>query len=220
MLQNKKAVIFDLDGTLIDSMGIWHDIDVAYLSKYGHELPSTLQKTIEGMSFTETAIYFKEHFSLEMEIEQIKEEFNQMAFYKYRHEVPLKEGVYDFLTYLKNNRVKMGIATSNSIELVKVVLENLKINHFFDCIVTSCEVKKGKPHPDVYLEASRKLAVEPTTCLVFEDIIVGVLAGKSAGMTVCGVEDAFCHHTREEMKEVADYYIHSFFELKDLLKER
>lgn len=130
MLENIKAVIFDLDGTLVDSMGIWKQIDIEYLAKYNIALPDDLQSSIEGMSFTETANYFKERFQIPEEIHEIKATWNEMTYKKYKNEVPLKEGTREFLNMLKSRDIKMGIATSNSRELVEVVIKSLQIDSF------------------------------------------------------------------------------------------
>ena len=97
MIQNMKAVIFDLDGTLVDSMWMWKQIDIDYLQRFGIELPEDLQASIEGKSFSETAMYFKERFELPDSLEQIKADWNEMAFDTYANKVPLKDGVADFL---------------------------------------------------------------------------------------------------------------------------
>jgi len=213
MLKNIKAVLFDLDGTLVDSMWMWRDIDIEFLGKYGIELPEDLQTKIEGMSFSETAEYFKNRFHMNDSLEQIKKEWNQMAWEKYTNEVPLKEGVIEFLKYLKSNNIKAGIATSNSRELVNLISEKLGIIDYFQSIRTSCEVERGKPSPDIYLLVSEDLGVSASQCLVFEDVISGVLAGKNAGMRVCAVYDLFSEADTVKKKELADYYINSFKEL-------
>ena len=213
MLKGKKAVIFDLDGTLIDSMSMWDDINVEYLGKFGLTVPENLQREISGMSFTECAIYFKEKFHLPDSIEEIKEVWNEMAMYKYTHEVPLKTGVLEFLKELKQRGIKTGIATSNSIELVEAVLDSLQIAKYFDEVHTSCEVQKGKPAPDIYLFVAKCLFVAPEQCLVFEDVPEGIIAGKRAGMQVCAVEDAFSNYMLEEKKKLADYYIVDYREV-------
>ena len=213
MLQNKKAVIFDLDGTLVDSMWMWKAIDIEYLGKFGISLPKTLQKDIEGMSFSETAVYFKETFQIPDSLEEIKATWNRMAYKKYTKEVPLKTGVKEFLDYCKKNGIKLGIATSNSRELVDATLEALNIREYFDCVMTACEVAKGKPAPDIYLAVAESVEVKPAECLVFEDIEMGILAGKSAGMEVCAVEDAFSMDQMELKKKLADYYIKDYYEI-------
>lgn len=213
MLKEIKAVIFDLDGSLVDSMWMWKQIDIEYLGKYGIELPKDLQKNIEGMSFSETAVYFKETFCLPETVEEIKAVWNRMAWDKYTHEVPLKRGVRELLDYCKNNGILLGIATSNSRQLAENVIHALGLDDYFRCIMTGCDVNKGKPAPDIYLAVARCLQVEPKDCLVFEDIVMGIMAGKSAGMRVCAVDDQYSRYQLEEKKAIADYFIEDFTQI-------
>ena len=216
MLQNKKALIFDLDGTLVDSMWMWKDIDIEYLGRFDIPLPPSLQKDIEGMSFSETAVYFKETFQLADSLEKIKSDWNEMAYEKYTKEVDFKRGAAALLEYCKKEGIKLGIATSNSRELVDATMEALGAKKYFDCIMTSCEVAKGKPAPDIYLAVAERLGVKPEECLVFEDIEMGILAGKNAGMEVCAIEDEFSMDQIEIKKELADYYIKDYLDINCL----
>ena len=213
-----KAVLFDFDGTLADSMWMWDDIDIEYLGSRGIALPDTLQKEIEGMSFSETAIFFKETFHLDDSLEEIKADWNRMAMDKYIHEVPLKTGVLEFLQLLKSDGIRMGIATSNSRELVDAALESLAIQDFFQTVTIGCEVAAGKPSPDIYLKVAERLQVCPEECLVFEDVPAGILAGKRAGMPVIAVQDNFSDSMTEEKKELADMYINDYNEMIRLWK--
>ena len=212
MILNKEAVIFDLDGSLVDSMWMWREIDIEYLGRFGIPLPEDLQARIEGMSFSETAVFFKEIFDIPDTIEQMKSDWNQMAWDKYMNEVPLKPGVAEFLTGCRQRGIKLGIATSNSRELVENVAAAHQLKDYFSCILTGCDVKRGKPSPDIYLAVAEKLQVNPANCLVFEDIIPGIQAGKNAGMEVCAVEDAYSIAVKEEKATLADYYIEDFFD--------
>lgn len=213
MLNNIEAVIFDLDGTLVDSMWMWREIDVEYLSHFDIEVPSDLQQAVEGMSFSETAQYFKERFNLPDPVEVIKMEWNKMAWDKYGNEVPLKKGVIEFLEELRSRGIKTGIATSNSKELVEHVLKSLNITEYFDSVRTSCEAKKGKPAPDIYLLVADDLQVDPKDCLVFEDLALGIMAGKGAGMRVCTVFDPYSEDDRDRKRKLADYYINTYFDI-------
>lgn len=213
MLKNIDAVLFDLDGSLVDSMWLWRDIDIEYLGRYGISLPGGLQADIEGMSFSETAVYFKERFQIPETVEKIKEDWNQMAWDKYTHQVPLKAGAGKFVQICREKGIRLGIASSNSRELIENVLRVHGILKFFDAVVTGCDVEKGKPAPDVYLEAARQCHVKPEHCLVFEDIVAGILAGKAAGMKVCAVEDEYSRYQEQEKRKLADYYIKDFTEI-------
>ena len=214
MLNGIKAVIFDLDGSLVDSMWIWKDIDIEYLGRFGISLPHNLQSEIEGKSFSETAVFFKERFQIPDSIEQMKQDWNEMAWHKYIHDVPLKPGADIFLQNCISHGIKLGIATSNSRELVEAVAKARGFGKNFDCIMTGCDVKKGKPAPDIYLAVADKLGVLPSECLVFEDITAGILAGKNAGMRVCAVEDAYSMHQTEDKKRLADYYIKDYYNIE------
>lgn len=208
-----EAVIFDLDGSMVDSMWVWKSVDIEYLGRFGIVLPEDLQASIGGRSFTETAVYFKERFRLPDPLEVIKADWNRMAWDKYTHEVPLKEGVRELLQYCKEHDIRMGIATSNSRELVEAIVKVHHLESYFTCIITGCEVAKGKPSPDIYLAAARALDTAPENCLVFEDIIHGIQAGKAAGMKVCAVYDKYSAYQDTEKRALADYYTHAFTEL-------
>ena len=208
-----EAIISDLDGSMVDSMWIWRDIDIEYLGKFGISLPKNLQSCIEGMSFSETAAYFKERFQLPCTLDEIKADWNRMAKDKYTYEVPIKEGVPELLEYCKESGIKLGIATSNSRELVEALVSAHHYTSYFDCIMTACDVSIGKPAPDIYLAVAKALCVSPENCLVFEDIIPGIQAGLSAGMKVCAVYDKYSEHQDEEKHRMADYYTYHFREL-------
>lgn len=212
-LSQFQAVIFDLDGTLVDSMWMWEKIDIEYLGRFEIPLPKNLQQAIEGMSFSETAVYFKERFGLKDDLDTIKADWNAMACEKYRHEVPFKKGALAFLQHCRKRGLKLGVATSNSRELVEHAAEALGLYSYMDCIMTACEVKKGKPAPDIYLAVAEKLGVNPEKCLVFEDILPGVMAGKNAGMATCAIADAYSENVRKEKAALADYFVEDYSEL-------
>lgn len=210
MLKDIDAIIFDVDGTIADSMWMWRQIDIEYLGRFGIELPKDLQKNIEGMSFRETAVYFKNHFPIPDDIEKMMSDWNEMAAHKYRYEIPLKKGVREFLNVCKKNNIAMGIATSNSVELLSYFLKAHELHSYFEVVITGSDGLRGKPAPDMYLEAAKRLSVKPEKCLVFEDIIPGILAGKSAGMRVCAVDDLYSKDITDKKIEEADYFIESF----------
>ncbi|MBQ7775090.1 MAG: HAD family phosphatase [Lachnospiraceae bacterium] len=217
MLKDIKAVIFDMDGSLVDSMWIWKDIDIEYMQKYGYEMTdekvAEIQSAIEGMSFAETAVWVSEHFDIPRTCEEMMDDWNQMAWDKYEKEVFLKPGVDNFLMKCIDRGIRLGIASSNSRELIENVIRARKLEGVFQVIKTGSDGLRGKPAPDVYLAAAKELGVEPEHCLVFEDVVAGIRAGKSAGMCVCAVEDDYSAHQWEEKKRLADYYIEDYYEI-------
>ncbi len=212
-LNDYDALIFDLDGSLVDSMWMWKAIDIEYLGNHGIEAPSNLQKEIGGRSFVETAEYFKERFGLEDSIQKIGDDWNRMAYDKYTNEVPLKKGAFEVLKKCTAEGIKLGIASSNSTELINQVLLSHDIGGMFGSVKSGTEVLKGKPEPDVYLAVAKELEVDPSKCLVFEDLVDGITAGKRAGMTVVAVSDDYSRHSDDKKKEIADYYIEDYTEI-------
>lgn len=221
MLKGKKAVIFDMDGSLVDSMWVWLEVDRIYMEKHRLTAPETFHKDIEGMSYIETAQYFVDTFdSLERTREEVMQDWRDMAVDLYATRVFPKPGAVDFLDEMRKRGVLLGIATSNDREIAQAALDARGLNKYFASVCTSSEVASGKPAPDMYLKVAEDLGVHPSECLVFEDIPNGILAGKNAGMVVCAVDDDFSRRDEQEKKRLADYYIRDFYEIMNKTYER
>jgi HAD superfamily hydrolase (TIGR01509 family) len=217
LFSNIEGAIFDMDGTIIDSMWVWYAINRDYLSKRSLEMPSDLKEKIEVMTFRESALYFKERFNIEDSVEAIMAEWNDMAEASYCNDVKLKNGVYEYLTKLKEKDIKIGLATSNYSKLVDLALRQNNIMHFFDAITTIEEVEREKSFPDIYLLTAKKLNVEPEKCVVFEDILPAIRGAKLAGMKVVGVQDEYSLDQREAIMESSDRFIEKYDELLEEL---
>jgi len=206
-----RAVIFDMDGTLIDSMGIWVQVDKEYLIKRGITPPEDIFEDIEGgNSIVEVAQYFKEKFKIEDTPQEIIAEWTAMVLEHYKIDVVLKPGTLELLEYLKANNIKIGLGTSNSEYLAEIVLKKNGVYDYFDKIIAGCDDIKGKPFPDIFLKGAEMLEVEPKDCLVVEDVLVGVRAAKNAGMQVYAVYDEHAKRDLEKIKAEADFYAGDF----------
>lgn len=208
-----KAVIFDLDGTLIDSTYVWSKIDVDFLAERGLEVPADYSQIIKTMHFETAAEYTISRFKLNESVEQVISIWLDMAVNEYTHNVKLKEAAKELLQRLKALGVKIGIATSSKPILAEPVLKNNEIYNCFDAICYTSEVGKDKRHPDIYLFTAKKLGVKPEECVVFEDIIDGINGAKLAGMKTIAVYDEGSKNEIETLKSIADKYIYSFIEI-------
>lgn len=202
-----------MDGTLIDSLWVWNEVDIEFLKMHNLSLPKDLHSAIEGLSFDETANYFKSRFHLRESIDDIKSVWVDMVRDVYSNKVKAKKGAYDFLKLLKASNYKTAIATSNFKTLAISVLQNNNLLNFFDTIITTCEVSKSKSSPDVYLEAAKRLKTSPSNCLVFEDTKIGVSGATLAGMKVIGVYDKLGTCSKEELSSMTCKTITNFEEL-------
>lgn len=213
MLENIKACIFDLDGTLTDSMGLWEGVDEEYFAMHNLTLPPDYQKLIDGMSIVEIAVLTKEKYGFKETIEEMIDQWNKMAYHKYAYEIKAKPGAMDFISKCKEKGIKIGVATSNSVLLYNAVANNLKFAESVEVVVTGEDVEKGKPNPESYLKVAKKLNVDPKDCLVFEDLAVGIKAGRAAGMKTCAVYDKYSDDQDEMRRKLADYYINDFYDV-------
>jgi len=207
-----KAYIFDLDGTLLDSMGVWAQVDADFLAKRGIAVPPDYMDAISSMTFHEAAAYTIKRFSLPDSDEDLMREWNDMAAYAYGHTVKMKPHAKEYLITLRERGAKLAVATSLSAELCAPVLRNNGIDNFFDAICRTDEAGHGKSHPDVFLLTARKIGVPPQDCLVFEDILAAVKSAKSANFSICAVYDKASESDWEQIKAEADYAIVDFNE--------
>ncbi len=207
------AVIFDMDGTLIESMHVWRDIDVRFLAERNLPMRPDLQKQIEGISMLQVAEWFQSEYGLPESTDEIMETWNRMAEEAYRTEIPMKEGAAELIGALDGAGIAMAIATSNSRRLVEAAAEQHPVFRKMKAFVTSDEVTVGKPAPDVYLYAAAQLQADPGRCLVFEDLLPGIAAAKNAGMRVCAVEDDYSAEIRPEKEAAADGFAETYAQL-------
>ena len=213
-----KAVIFDMDGTLIDSTGIWHEIDKAFFAKRNMELPSDYAQHIVHLGLSQAAVYTKETYRLEESIQDIMKEWHDMSLDMYKYHVPLKEGALELLKFLKDNNIKMAIATANDEPLYKPCIERLGIGSYFTAIADVNTAKEGKQSAKIYLDLANKLGSEPQNTLVLEDMPTCVKTAFNSGFLTVAVYDKASKEYDQEKKDNSLLFIHDFYELLEALK--
>jgi HAD superfamily hydrolase (TIGR01509 family) len=209
---NFKAAIFDLDGTLLDSMWVWEAVDRAFFAVRCMNMPDDYVQSILALTFRETAEYTIKRFGLCDTPEGLMAEWNELSYLQYCNHVRLKPGAREYLECLSAQGIKLGVATALTTHVMEAVLENNNILHLFDALTSADEVCRGKTFPDIYLLAAQKMGVEPKDCIVFEDVLKTLRGIRAAGMSSCAVWDTTTCDWPEMIREF-DMNIMSFEEL-------
>ena len=184
-----EAVVFDLDGVVVDSEQVWDDVREQLAHERGGAWHERAQADMMGMSSPEWSRYMHERIGLPESPEEINEEVVQRMLARYRESLPLIDGAVDAVRRLAGT-FTLGVASSSNLPLIEVVLERAGIAEHFAAVVSSEEVARGKPAPDVYLEAARRLEVAPERCAAVEDSSNGIRAAHAAGMRVIALPNA------------------------------
>ena len=206
-----EAAIFDLDGTLLDSMYVWHRVDDLFFEKRGMVSPPDYGAALAGKSYRESAQYTIERFGLKESWEEIVQEWTEMAIDEYACHVPLKDGALEYLTALERAGVRLAVATALPEYLYQPCLSHLGILNRFEALCSTDETGgRGKQNGEVFLLAASRLGVAPEKCAVFEDTLEGLRGAKKAGMLAYCAMDASNSHTHAEIATFADQMIESF----------
>lgn len=212
-LKQQKGYLFDLDGTLLDSMGVWEQIDVDFLTRRNIPVPEDYAQAIAPMGFRRAAEYTIARFGFSQSPEEIMEEWHRMAVEQYAHHLSLKPGAKEYLEELKQQSKPLAVVTASYPELYQPALERGGVLDLFDTIVTVNQVPRGKGFPDIYLEAAKRIQVPPQQCAVFEDITQGIQGAKAADCLAVAVYDSANRGQWDQTKALADLSIRSFEEL-------
>lgn len=213
MSRKIKAAIFDLDGTIFDSMWVWTDIDKRFLGDRGFEVPKDYLQAIAPIGARKAAEYTIERFELNEKVEDVMNEWFDMAMEAYKNEVLCKPYVKEYLQKLKSNGIRLGVATSSDRKLVLPALERNGIIDFFETIVTVDQVDRGKGFPDIYERAAKNMGCANVECMVFEDILAGIKGAKAGGFVAIGVYEKHSLYEHPEIKRLADRFIMDFGEM-------
>lgn len=209
-MQKFDAYLFDLDGTLLDSLGMWSGLDGVFLKKRGLFAGPDYTAAVSAMSFEEAAAYTLRRFSLAETPAELIREWESLAEEAYRENILLKPGAEGFLQQLKASGGKLAVATALPPRLYGPVLTRNGVYELFDAFASVGEVKRGKGFPDVYLLAAERLGVPPARCVVFEDVLPGIRGAKAAGMAAFGFYDPAAAPDEAQIRAEADAYLEAW----------
>ena len=211
-----QSAIFDMDGTLLDSMHIWNDVGPKTLRSMGIEPAPDLGERLMLMTFRDGAALCKEEYHLCETVEEIMDLTKAQVRTFYENEVQPKPGVQKFLSLLKMEGVWMYVATNTDRDLVEAALKHSGLSGYFRGILTCGEVGVGKKDsPEIYERCLRRLRSTKKDTVIFEAALHAIQTAKAAGFRVCGVYDPSAEADQEEIKSLSDYYIRSFEEMFD-----
>jgi HAD superfamily hydrolase (TIGR01509 family) len=205
-----KSYIFDLDGTLFDSMDVWENLDIQFLTRREIPVPFDLKEAMIHMSYPEAALYTIKRFGLKESVWDLINEWNDLALYAYEKTVQLKPYAKEYLLFSHERKIKLAIATSLSEKLYTTALCRHGIKDLFQVICSTENDPQGKKDPGIFLRTAKALKTEPKDCIVFEDILAAIKSAKRIGMTVYGVYDKSSDRDWAEIKRTAHGTLHDF----------
>lgn len=208
-----KGAIFDIDGTILDSMSVWYGITDEYFREHGVILSKDAAARIEKMTLEESIPYIQSKYLPQLGAGQILEDLQRKLSFAYERTIPAKEGVCEYILKLCGCGVKIAAATSGFSGLCRAALRRIGIEQCFSAYAFSSEVGCSKSRPDIYLLAAERLGLKPRDCCVYEDLITGVMSAHSAGFTVIAVADRSNAHDKDRLIRHSDHYITGWNEL-------
>ncbi|MBQ9624518.1 MAG: HAD family phosphatase, partial [Clostridia bacterium] len=192
-----KGVIFDLDGTIVDSMGMWHNLDKEFIISQGVEYKPEYSKGIAGMTLTQAAEYYIETLHLQKTVPQLLNEWNGIISEWYHNKLTIKKDIDRLIKKWSGEGKRMCVATLTEKNLAEVVLERHGLLDNMEFIMTVSEVGKSKKHPDIYLRCAQDLGFKPEECVVLEDTLHAMKSAKSAGFRVFAVDEPTAEHKED-----------------------
>jgi beta-phosphoglucomutase len=200
-----ETVIFDMDGVLFDTERVYLNVWTRVCKNYGYKMTKDIYCKVIATGRENVKKVFKKEFGNDIPIEKMYKEKDNALAKEIERKIPLKEGAYEFLTYLRENKYKVALATSASKERMEKQLEQCNIKYLFDEVVCRDDVKETKPNPEIFIKAANKLKVNPENCIVIEDSSAGVKAAYKGNMIPIHVVDL-----KEADEEIEKYCYKSF----------
>jgi len=209
-----QSAIFDMDGTLVDSMFVWKELGFRMLTRQGYSPAPDLYERVKTMTMRESAAYCKQEYGMPETIEQIEDMIVDEVESFYDTEVQLKPGVKKFLSILKMEGVWMYVATNTDKHLAEIALKHTGIRSYFKGVLTCGEVGLGKAESaEIFERCMRRLQSNKKDTVIFEDSLHAIETAAKAGFRICGVYDAASEKDQEAIRSLSEYYVRSFEEM-------
>ncbi len=216
MFEEIEGCIFDLDGTLLDSMQVWQDVDRRFLEKYGLEWNPEISQNVKKMTLDESALYFIHELKVPISLNQIKAEWESMVADEYYNNIQLKPGAMSIVKQMYACAHKMTVATSCNRGHAIAAMNRLKISRYFEYVKTVKDVGgKSKKYPDLFYYCAKAMDTDVDRTIVFEDLLLPIKVAHEAGFVTCAIQDELSAHEKEEIMKYSDYYFKSF---KDIFR--
>lgn len=209
-----KGAIFDMDGTLTDSMHIWSSVGPNYLRSVGCCPRDDVSATVRSMSLYQGACYYRDEYKVPLSAEEIMLGINKIVEELYMTDTVLKPGVKEFVSELYKKNIKLCIATATDRYLVEKLLEKLDILEYFSQIFTCGDIGHGKDEPIIYREAIKFLGTDKSETVIFEDALYALSTAKNDGFLAAAVYDKY-EKRPDEMKRLADVYMMDFYDTQE-----
>ncbi len=212
-----KGIIFDLDGTLLNSMEVWENVDREFLEENGRVYTADVSETVKKMTIYNSANYFKTKFSLDHSCDYIVNRIEEMVSEKYFNSIPLKSGVYETLEKLHKVSMKMCVATATYNRLAEAALKRLRVFDMFEFILTCSDVGSGKDRPEIFLAAAEKMGLNISETAVIEDSLHCIETAKNAGFFTIGIYDPISENDWEKICAVSDAAVKNLNKIEKIL---
>lgn len=217
-----RGAIFDMDGTLLDSMCVWEQLCQRYLDKFGVQITQADYAALEAHSQYQVAQYFCEHYPQITETpEQVTYGMDSMIYARYETLAKPRDGIKELLTLLQENGVSMAVATLTARRYAEKALKDHGLLDYFDFMLTIDDIGVSKRDPKIYLEAAHRFGQPPSACMVFEDAPYAVAAARQAGFQVCGIVEPWYAEGEDQLRQSSELLVtHSFSEVMPAVRQR
>ncbi len=217
-----KGAIFDMDGTLIDSLMFWEffweDFGNKYLHIKGFKPQKDIESKVKAMIFSKSLLFIRDSFGLSLSDEKFIDYASELVRYFYTKRTKVKPGVFELLEALKQKGIRLCLASATDLRYIKIAVDELGLKKYFDHIISCADIGIGKEKPDIFIKGAKLMGLEPQEICVFEDSFVALETARAAGFKTVGVYDIH-NLTQERIVAASDFYIGKDKNISEFIRE-